>query len=220
MRLSIVEDDPMLLGNLAILLGGEPGIQLKGTFFNGEDALQVLHNLRSLDDISSQIGNVPEVFLVDLGLPGISGIEFIGKAKKLFPNIEFMAFTVFEDKKTILSAIKAGASGYILKGGAPRELVEALFSLYQGGAPMSPKIARALIAEFRGEAVAEQYVLTRREHEILTFLENGSTYKEIASSCVISPHTVHSHIKNIYEKLHVKNRKEALIMAKKKGIIL
>ena len=177
MRISIVEDDPMLLGNLTILLGGEPGIQVKGAFANGEDALQVLHNLKSQDDISSQTEKVPEVILVDLGLPGISGIDFISAAKKLFPNIEFMAFTVFEDKKNILSAIKAGASGYILKGGAPRELIEALFSLYQGGAPMSPKIARALIAEFRGEAVTEQYILTRREQEILTFLEKGSTYK-------------------------------------------
>jgi DNA-binding NarL/FixJ family response regulator len=220
MDIFIVEDDTMILENLTILLGGEPDIEVTGSFTNGEDALQALHNIIALEQINSKTKPSPDIILVDIGLPGISGIEFIQSAKTLIPDIEFMAYTVFEDKNNIFAAIKAGASGYILKGCTPRELVEALFNLHQGGAPMSPRIARALINEFRTDALPEQFLLTGREKEVLTHLEKGLTYKEIAEVCTISSHTVHSHIKNIYEKLHATSRKEALIKARKKGIII
>lgn len=130
-----------------------------------------------------------------------------------------MAHTVFDNRDIVFAAIKAGASGYLLKGLSPRELIESLHSLYEGGAPMSPKIARAVIGEFQERRIEEQYLLTPREREILLALENGYTYNEIADDLCISHHTVHSHIKHIYEKLHAKGRQEALISARKKGII-
>jgi two-component system NarL family response regulator len=130
-----------------------------------------------------------------------------------------MAHTVFDDRETVFSAIKAGASGYILKGSTPRDLIDALNTLAKGGAPMSPKIARKVIREFQDEGVDEQYLLSPRERDIVKEIENGLTYKDIAVKFSISPHTVHTHIKKIYEKLQAKDRQQALVAARKKGII-
>ncbi len=207
MRLVIVEDDPILLESLKLLLSGESGITVVGAFSNAEDAL------RSLKKIS------PEVMLADLGLPGMSGIELIKKAKEETPDLEIMAHTVFEDRENVFAAIKAGASGYILKGSSPREIVEAIHEINKGGAPMSPKIARKVIHEFQDDSVEDQYVLSQRERDIVKCIEQGLTYKEISLRLAISSHTVHTHIKNIYEKLQAKDRGEALIKARKTGII-
>lgn len=206
MRIVIIEDDALLREHLRLLLGGESTIEVVGAFGSAEDALPTLKEIS------------PDVMLVDIGLPGMSGIEFIRRAKSLLPDAEIMAFTVFEDRDTVFSALKAGATGYILKGTTPRELVEALHGLYEGGSPMSPKIARAIIMDFQ-EMGDEQYVLTPREKEILSAVEKGLSYKEIAEKLNVSPHTVHTHIKNIYEKLHAKSRSEAILKAKRRGII-
>ncbi len=207
MNIGIVEDDPLLLDNLKLLLSGERGINVAGAWGSAEDALPALKGLST------------DIMLVDLGLPGMSGIDLIKKIKEEKPEIEIMAHTIFEDRDNVFSAIKAGASGYILKGSMPRELIEALHSLYQGGSPMSPKIARKLVREFQDEGASEEYLLSPREKEIVKCIENGLAYKEIAEKLSISPHTVHTHIKKIYEKLHAKNRQEALTTARKKGII-
>jgi two-component system NarL family response regulator len=207
MRLVIVEDDPILLESLKLLLSGESGITVAGGFSSAEEAL------RSLKKVS------PDVMLADLGLPGMSGIELIKRAKEEMPRIEIMAHTVFEDRENVFSAIKAGASGYILKGSTPREIVEAIHEINKGGAPMSPKIARKVIHEFQDEAVGELYILSLRERDIVKCIEQGLTYKEISLRLGISSHTVHTHIKNIYEKLQAKDRGEALIKARKTGII-
>ena len=207
MKLVIVEDDPLLRDNLKLLLGGEPGITVDGAYSSGEDALRSMHT------------SLPEVLLCDLGLPGMSGIEFIKKIKSESPSIEIMAHTVFDDRENVFSALKAGASGYLLKGCSPREIIEAIFELYQGGSPMSPKIARKVIHEFQDAEVAEQFVLSPREKNILKCIELGMTYKEIAADQSISSHTVHSHIKRIYEKLQSKDRTEVLVKARKSGVI-
>jgi two-component system NarL family response regulator len=207
MRLVIIEDDPLLLENLTLLLRGEEGVTVAGSYPSAEEAL------RALKSVS------PEVMLTDLGLPGMSGIELIKKAKEEMPSLEIMAHTVFEDRERVFSAIKAGASGYILKGSSPREIIEYIHALYKGGAPMSPKIARKVIHEFQGEATSEQFLLTQRETEIVKRVEEGLTYKEIGERLKISTHTVHTHIKNIYEKLQAKDRNDAIIKARKKGII-
>ncbi len=207
MRLIIVEDDPILLESLKLLLGGEQGITVAGAFGSAEDALRVLKKAS------------PEVMLADLGLPGMSGIELIKQAKDNMPQLEIMAHTVFEDRENVFSAIKAGASGYILKGSSPREIVEAIHEIHKGGAPMSPKIARKVIHEFQDESVGEQFVLSQREKDIVKCIEEGLTYKEISLKLSISSHTVHTHIKNIYEKLQARDRGEALIKARKTGII-
>lgn len=207
MRLAIVEDDGMLRENLRLLLSGERGIEVVGAFGSAEEALEGLHACK------------PEIFLVDLGLPLLSGVEFIARAKEKMPELELMAHTIYEDRETVFAAIKAGASGYLLKGSSPREIVESLHNLHSGGAPMSPKIARKLIAEFQENRIDEQYLLSEREKEILRGIEQGLAYKQIADKLSISPHTVHSHIKKIYENLQVQNRQEALSKVRRNSIV-
>lgn len=207
MRLAIVEDDPLLLESLKMLLSGESGITVSGAFRSAEEALPAIKQAK------------PDVMLVDLGLPGMTGVELIKRIKEEMPGSEIMAHTVFEDRENVFSAIKAGASGYILKGSSPREIVEAIHEVHKGGAPMSPKIARKVIHEFQDESVSEQYLLSLREKDIVKCIEEGLTYKEISHRLGISSHTVHTHIKRIYEKLHAKNRIEALAKARKTGVI-
>ncbi len=207
MRLVIVEDNRLLLENLRLLLNGEAGITVTGAFATAEEAIASLGEC------------LPEVMLVDLDLPGISGIELTKRVKATIPEVDIMAYTIFEDRETVFSAIKAGASGYILKGSSPRELVESLNNLFQGGAPMSPKIARKVIKEFQHESDNQQTILSQRERDIVRGIELGMTYKDIAERFSISPHTVHTHIKNIYEKLQAKGRPEAILKARKQGLI-
>ena len=207
MRLVIVEDNASIRENLVVLLNGEKDIDVCANFGTAEEALPYL------------LANKPDVLLADIGLPGMSGIDLIKEVKAKHKDIEIMVHTVFDTRDTVFSAIKAGATGYMLKTATPRELVESLENLSRGGAPMSPKIARAVVAEFQDEGINEQYLLTPREREILLKLEEGLIYKEIANELAVSYHTIHSHIKNIYEKLHAKSRKDALIAARKKGVI-
>ena len=207
MKVSIVEDDVLLRQNLKLLLSGERGISVVSVYGSAEEALSGIKRTR------------PEILLADIGLPGMSGIELIRELKEQMPGLEIMAHTVFDDRETVFSAIKAGASGYLLKGSTPRELIDALHTLVKGGSPMSPKIARKVIREFQDEGIDEQYFLSHRETEIVKEIENGLSYKDIAVKLAISPHTVHTHIKNIYEKLHAKDRQGALVAARKKGII-
>lgn len=207
MRIAIVEDNTLLRENLVLLIGGESDFDVYCNFGTAEEAYPVLVN------------NPPDILLIDLGLPGMSGIDLIKKIKTHHPHLEIMVHTVFDARDTVFAAIKAGASGYILKGATPRELIESIYNLSKGGAPMSPKIARAVIGEFQEADNNEQFLLTPREKEILIGLEQGFTYNELGSKLTISPHTIHSHIKKIYEKLHAKSRREALSTARKKGII-
>ena len=207
MRLVIVEDDPLLLENLTLLLSGEGGITVAGSYHSAEEALKLFRSAK------------PEVMLTDIGLPGMSGVELIKKAKDAMPGLEIMAHTVFEDRENVFAAIKAGASGYLLKGSSPREIIESIHALYKGGAPMSPKIARKIIVELQDDVASDEFLLTSRETEIVKLIEEGLTYKEIGERLSISTHTVHTHIKNIYEKLQAKNRHDAISKARKKGII-
>ena len=207
MKVAIVEDDMVLRENLKLLLSGEQGISVVGAYGTAEDALSGLRKAK------------PEILLTDIGLPGMSGIDLIRSIKGQMEDLEIMAHTVFDDRETVFSAIKAGASGYILKGSTPRDLIDALNTLAKGGAPMSPKIARKVIREFQDEGLDEQYLLSPRERDIVKEIENGLTYKDIAVKFSISPHTVHTHIKKIYEKLQAKDRQQALVVARKKGII-
>lgn len=206
--LLILEDDPILCNSLEILFSGEQSFSVVKSAKSAHEALNIIQSFS------------PDVILVDLGLPDMSGCEFIRICKSKYPQIELMAYTVYDDKERVLSALKAGATGYVLKGCTPRELIEAVITLYKGGAPMSPKIARALVREFqecKDKNTGEP--LTYREKAVLKELEQGATYKEIASNLKISYHTVHTHIKRIYEKLHAHGKREALKKAKIKGLI-
>lgn len=206
-RLIVVEDDPLLCESLRQLLGGEPSFHLMGVFHNAEEALHALPEIK------------PQMLLSDLGLPGMSGIELIQKAKELLPKMDIIAHTVSEDRDTVFAAIKAGASGYLIKGSAPREVIEALHSLRDGGAPMSPRIARAVVRELQDTDDDDVFLLTAKEKEVLSSVYQGLSYKEISRKLTISTHTVHSHIKKIYEKLQAKNKQDALAKARRKGII-
>jgi len=207
MKIVIVEDNPLFIDNLLAIFQNEPDIRIIASYQSAEEAL---------DDLA---GCPADILLADLGLPGMSGIELIGRAREILPQAEIMALTVFEDRDTILAAIRAGASSYMLKSSTPQELIKAVFDLSRGEAPMSPRIARKIIREFRQESIPEQYLLSSREKEILREIEAGLAYKEIAQKFSISSHTVHAHIRNIYKKLQADNRASALTAAKKKGIL-
>ena len=207
MRIAIVEDNTLLRENLVFLLNGEKNFEVCCNYGTGEEAMPSL------------LEHKPDILLVDIGLPGMSGIDLIKKVKAKNPDLEIMVHTIFDARDTVFAAIKAGATGYILKGASPRELIESIENLAKGGAPMSPKIARAVIGEFQDVENTAHYLLTPREREILVELEKGLTYKELAEKLSISHHTIHTHIKKIYEKLHAKSRRDALTTARKKGII-
>lgn len=206
MRIAIVEDNTITRETLKLLLSNHESITNVATYCSAEDFL-----------VSSP-EPAPDILMVDLDLPGMHGTELIQHAKRLLPETEIIVHTVFEDRENVFSALKAGASGYVLKGNSPKELIESLVSLSQGGAPMTPKIARKVLTEFQHPQTDEN-PLSSRESNIVRCIEQGLSYKEIAERLFISPHTVHTHIKNIYEKLQSKSRREALKRAKEIGII-
>jgi len=210
MTVAIVEDNQTLQDNLRILLQGEPLCSVAGTWRSAEEAL------------SFPSWSTVNILLADIDLPGISGVELIGRIKVQYPHVDCMAYTVSEDRATVFAAIKAGACGYLLKGSTPRELIEALHNLHNGGAPMSPRIARKVICQFQevnAEMSQQDEGLSRREKDVLRCLEQGRSYKEIGVELGISAHTVHSHIKRIYEKLQSQSRDEAALKARKRGLL-
>ena len=206
MNLIIVEDNYMTRGHLELLLKGEHGEGKVEGFACSEDAM----NSACWDDV--------DILLTDLDLPGMSGVDLIAWTRLNHPRVSCMAYTISENRETVFAAIKAGACGYLLKGTSPRELIEALHELMRGGAPMTPKIARKVISEFQEQESVENK-LTQREQQILLEIEKGLLYKEVASKLNISPNTVHTHIKNIYEKVQAGNRDEALRKARRLGWI-
>jgi len=207
LRLLIVEDDHLLRDNLRVLLGGEAAIQVVAACASAEEALSLLESLQ------------PDLMLSDLGLPAMSGVELIRRAKRLLPALDIVVLTVSEDREAVFAALKAGAAGYIVKGATPRELVEAISALRDGGAPMSPKIARLVVKTFHDTPPPEEFLLSAKERAVLSGIQEGRSYKEIGGGMNISPHTVHSHIKHIYEKLQATDKRDALAKARRKGLI-
>jgi two-component system NarL family response regulator len=206
----IVEDQPMLLRNLADILDSSGDFTVVGAFGTAEKALA-----------APQTGTA-DLLIVDIDLPGRSGIELIREIKARVPDKEILVWTICEDRDTVFAALQAGASGYMLKGASVREMLEAIRVQFMGGAPMSPTIARQVIESFqrsRASDIEQSEPLTQREREILRLIARGLTYKEIAAEMQISPHTVHTHIRKIYEKLHARNRSEMLDRAKALGIV-
>jgi two-component system NarL family response regulator len=209
-RVVLIEDQRETLNSLSILLNNTDTLDVIDTFTSGEEAIEGIPELN------------PDVALIDLGLPGISGIEVIKKLKELLPTLEMLVLTVYEDKRHLFSALKAGASGYLLKDSTPEEIIEAIEETHSGGAPMSPRIARYVIEFFHksesgGEAGTS--ILTEREKEILNGIADGLTDRKLGERLFISPHTVRTHIKNIYDKLHVHSKIEAVMKAKEVGML-
>lgn len=200
-RIAIVEDDRMVREVLEILLNGSPGFSCVAAYGSGEAALAGLPEVN------------PDVVLMDINLPGISGIECIIRLKELNLPMLFIMLTIFEDSDAIFKSLSAGASGYLLKQTPPVKLLEAIQDVYQGGSPMSREIARKVIQSFQ-QPVADhpsENGLTKREEEILSCLVKGMLYKEIAAMLFIGVETVRTHLRHIYEKLQVRTRSEAIV---------
>lgn len=199
-QVAIVEDLEEIRDALRRYISIDEELLLTGYFSNAEEAAKELPELQ------------PDIVIMDINLPGMSGIECIRQIKPHCPTCQFMMFTVYEDDEKVFEALKAGASGYMLKKHGPQKIIEALKELYNGGSPMSTDIARKVVSAFHANEKHSDadYHLTKRESDILQLLAKGMLYKEIALQIGISNNTVKQHIHNIYEKLHVQNRTEAL----------
>jgi DNA-binding NarL/FixJ family response regulator len=209
-KVAIFEDNRSLLDGLAAMIGGTSGFVCVGAFPNCNN---VLKNIAAAK---------PDVILMDIELPGINGIEAVGMIKEEFPGIKILMETIFDDDEKIFNSICAGAEGYILKHTSPAEIIEAIKEIYEGGSPMTPSIANRVLkmVKVRPEpGKKESFDLTDREKEILTCLVKGMSYKMIADTCFISIETVNVHIKNIYKKLHVHSKSEAVAKAIKGRIV-
>ena len=200
----IVEDDDQIREGISMFLKSSEGFELKGAFGDCQSTL------KNLDDI------LPDVFLMDISMPGLSGIECTAKIKSVYPEANIIMLTVYEDNAQIFNSLRAGASGYILKRTPLEQILEAVKDVNAGGAPMTPSIAKKVLSFFNDTRIKlNVYNLTQREKEILQELINGSSYKKIADTLFISLDTVRSHIKNIYQKLHVNSKSEAVAKALK-----
>lgn len=205
-KVVIFEDNYLLRESLFQLINGTSGLSCAGAFANCDD---IILNIQK---------TMPHVVLMDIQMPGTTGIEGVKIIKKKFPEIKIIMQTVVEDDDKIFQSICNGASGYLLKNTTPARLLQAIEEVNEGGAPMTPSIAQKVLEKFRKQSPAsfnELHQLSDREQEILGCLVEGMSYKMIASSCKISIDTVRFHIRNIYEKLHVSSKSEAVIKAMK-----
>ncbi len=199
----LVEDDP-LAADLLIDYIQTDDMRVDRHFANAEEAIEQMPKLP-----------LPDVVLMDVGLPGMTGIEATEQLKQTFPDLEVLMLTTFEDTQTIVSAIKAGASGYLLKASKSSDICSAIREVNRGGSMLSGLVARKLIGEFqaRSGSRSETESLTERESDILDRLIRGDSYKVIAIDLDISVHTVNNHIRHIYKKMHVNSRAQAVALA-------
>lgn len=198
-KVSIVEDLPEVREGLTELINSDKELLMLESFDNAESAIVKLPGMQA------------DIVIMDINLPGMSGIDCILQIKEKCPGTQFMMFTVYENDEKVLQALKAGATGYLLKRTRPERILESIKELNQGGSPMSSNIARKLISYFMDEKkTPKNQILSDRENEVLQLLADGLLYKEIADRLQIVHGTVRQHIHNIYEKLHVNNRTEAI----------
>jgi DNA-binding NarL/FixJ family response regulator len=199
-KVVVVEDDTEMREGLESIVQSHQALECIAAFSSGEEALKQIPAL------------IPDIVLMDIHLPGISGIECIKQLKPLLSFTQFMMCTVYEDNENVFESLCAGATGYLLKNSPPGKITESIIDLYHGGSPMSSIIARKVIHTFQPvvQLNVEKEKLTKREREMLDLLAKGYRYKEIADRLYISFETVRTHIHNIYEKLHVQSRTEAL----------
>ena len=201
---AIVEDNNDIRQALEQIVELSPDFTLAGSCVTGEEAIEKLPLLN------------PKVVLMDIDLgDGMNGIEVVRELKEHYPDILFMMCTIYEEDEKIFEALRAGASGYILKKTQPAKLLEGITDLIQGGAPMSSQIASRVVAAFQNNSINTSIgtsfdVLSKRENEILEMLSTGRLYKEISDILLIKTETVRKHVYHIYEKLHVRNRVEAV----------
>jgi DNA-binding NarL/FixJ family response regulator len=200
--ISLVEDNQPLAEELQALFDSQPDMVVLDVFVSAELAMQNLST------------RTPDLLIVDIRLPGMNGVELIKSLKPLFPELPILVLTMYDESDLIFDALKAGASGYILKRTAGDELCEAVRQIQRGGSPMSPSIARKVVQSFQAQPslpVPPAAKLSPREEEVLELLANGALYKEIAGTLGISLDTVRTHLRRIYEKFHVHSRTEAVV---------
>jgi DNA-binding NarL/FixJ family response regulator len=198
---SIVEDTPGTRNSLIELFRKAADIECLRAYATGEEALRGIPEER------------PQVAVVDINLPGMSGIECVAQLKRLLPGLHVLMLTTYEESDLIFNSLRAGANGYLLKNMPAEELIQAVKQVQAGGAPMSMQIARKVVAHFHQakQAPGEMSQLSNRENEILRLLAKGCLYKEIADQLGITMSTVRTHIHSVYEKLHVGSRTEAVV---------
>lgn len=206
-KVLLVEDDRDVRESLRYLLAGSPLVELAAVFDAAEPALEAV-----------QAGLRPDVGLFDLGLPGMTGQELIRKVKAIQPGLDIVVLTIFDDRENVFDALRAGASGYLLKDTPTDQLIEAILQISQGGSSMSPSIARRVIAQL-WERPAAASPLTPREVDVLRLLVKGATYDLIGQALGITTGTVQAHIKAIYRKLEVSTKAEAAAEAFRRGIV-
>lgn len=198
-RVAIVEDDEQVRENLARLIGEAKGFECVATFSSGEQALEAWPR------------RVPDVVVMDINLPGISGVECVRQLKSRLPDLHIVMLTVYDDSERIFQALQMGASGYLLKRSTAEEILHAIADVHGGGAPMSSYIARKVVQSFRGQGPSDRPAedLSKRETDVLEYVSRGYTNKEIAEALGLSAETVRGYLKTIYSKLHVRSRTEA-----------
>ena len=197
---AVVEDNPRLRKQLLEILENIKDIECVGAFGSAEEALEAIPGVK------------PDVVLMDIKLPRMSGIQCVAQLKKILPALQVIMVTVYEDSESIFRALKAGASGYLVKSGPPEQLIEAIRDVFSGGAPMSSHIARKVVQHFHllGPAAEESNNLSPREQQVLSLLASGYRYKEIGARLNIGVETVRTYIKAICQKMHVRSRIEAV----------
>ena len=208
-RVAIIEDQREVREGLAVLINGTPGFKCAGNYRTMEDAIYVLQK------------EAPDVLLTDLGLPLMSGAEGIRILKELHPQLPILALTVYNDEEDIFEALCAGASGYLLKNTSPARLLESIQEVLNGGAPMSPEVARRVVRLFReiSPPAKAAYHLTPQETELLKLMVEGHNYKAAATKLGITRNTVSFHARNIYDKLQVHSKSEAVAKALRNRLI-
>lgn len=208
-KVLIYEDNPQLREGLTMLIDGSEGFSVVAAYKNCNNAVDEVAAFK------------PDVILMDIDMPGINGIEGLKNIRATNDHVKILMLTVFDDNKNVFESIKNGANGYILKKTAPARLLEYIAEAASGGAPMSANIATQVLKMFSSmnNSKGEDYNLSEREKQVLQFLVNGYSYKMIAAEMIIAIDTVRSHIKKIYEKLHVNSKSEAVAKAFKDKIV-
>lgn len=208
-KLLIYEDNPQLREGLSMLISGSDGFEVLAAFKNCENVVQEMEAFK------------PDVILMDIDMPGVNGLEGLKKIREVDSQVKILMLTVFDDNKNIFNAISNGANGYILKKTPPARLLEYIAEAHTGGAPMTASVATQVLKMFSSmnNERGEDYNLSEREKQVLQLLVEGFSYKMIASEMFISIDTVRSHIKKIYEKLHVNSKSEAVAKAFKDKIV-
>jgi RNA polymerase sigma factor (sigma-70 family) len=199
-RVAIVEDDSKLLSTLSKLIGTDSEFEVKGGFPTTAAALAGIPKLN------------PDIVILDINLPDANGVECARQLKSICPNLQILMLTVYEDTESVFSALRAGASGYLLKQTPIEELLAALREIYRGGSPMSSHVARKVVQSFKEDDVVNHEVesLSPREREVLELVAEGCLFKEIAEKLGVSFGTIHTYCRRIYDKLHVRSRAQAV----------